>query len=61
MYLYEFKCLPPNEPYRIVRLQASTLEEALQRANALWMQQRVPPQLLAIVDLEPIMPLVQFG
>ena len=53
MKVYEFKCLPPNEPYRIVALQAATLEEACQRAERLWMRQTVPPQLLAIVDTEP--------
>lgn len=51
--VYEFKCLPPNEPYRIVRLEAASIAEAVMRAEALWCHQSRPPQLLAMVDTEP--------
>ena len=61
MSVYEIRCLPPNEPYRVVRIRAATLEEALQRAERLWMRQCQRPQLLAIVDEEPQVPLVRFG
>ena len=61
MSIYEIRCLPPNEPYRVVRIRAATLEEALQRAEALWCMQAHRPRLLAIVDEEPQVPLVRFG
>ena len=58
---YEIFCTPPNERSRVVRLKAATLEEALQRAEALWCMQAHRPRLLAIVDEEPQVPLVRFG
>ena len=61
MSVYEIRCLPPNESYRVVRLRAATLEEAMQRAEALWCRQQERPRLLAIVGEEPQVPLVRFG
>lgn len=57
MPLYEILCHPPNLPQQVVRLEAATLEEAMQRADRLWLQQRPSPQLLAIIDQEAQQPI----
>ncbi len=53
MRIYEIDCQPPNEQRRIIRLEARSIEEAMQRANALWMHQVRSPRLLCIIDPEP--------
>ena len=55
MKAYEFKCVPPVGPFRIVRIEAASLEEAVQRAGNLWVTSPpLPaPRLLAVIDLEP--------
>ncbi len=51
--LYEFKCTPPNEGSKIVRLEAASLGEAVQRAEKLWMHQAHRPILLCTIDTKP--------
>lgn len=51
--IYEIQCLPPNEGYRVVRLEAATIEEALERASRIWMHQTRPPRLLGTISVEP--------
>jgi hypothetical protein len=50
---YEFKITPPNEGSRVVKIEAATLAEAVQRAEALWCRQMHPPLLLCTVSHEP--------
>ena len=49
---YEFKCTPPNEGSKIVRIEARSIEEAMQRAQSLWCRQMHVPVLLCIVSGE---------
>lgn len=51
--LYEFKCTPPNERSTLVRIEAATLQEALQRAEKLWCRQMHQPILLGLIDTNP--------
>ena len=53
MFAYEFKCYPPNEACRVVRIEAATLEQAIVRAENLWCRQMRKPELLCSIDLEP--------
>jgi hypothetical protein len=50
---YEFKITPPNERSRVVRIEAATLEQAVQSAERLWCRQMHPPILLCVVSHEP--------
>jgi hypothetical protein len=49
---YEFKIAPPNEGSRVVKIEAATLAEAVQRAERLWCRQMHAPILLCTVSHE---------
>ena len=55
---YEFKCTPPNEASRVVRIDAASYDEAFQRASVLWCRQMHPPILLCRVARERQTPLI---
>ena len=55
---YEFKCTPPNEASRVVRIDAASYDEAFRRASVLWCRQMHPPILLCRIARERQTPLI---
>ena len=56
MFAYEIQCTPCSDRAQVVRIEAASIEEAMQRASRLWVHQVRPPRLLTIIDMSAQVP-----